>query len=72
MHWWHEGSPDKGVRTRCSDDLIWLPWAVCEYVDKVGDADILNETAPYLRSEKLAEGEATRYEAAVPKARGRC
>ena len=70
MHWWHEGSPDKGVRTRCSDDLIWLPWAVCEYVDKVGDADILNETAPYLRSEKLAEGEATRYEAAVPEGAG--
>ncbi len=70
MHWWHEGSPDKGVRTRCSDDLIWLPWAVCEYVDKVGDADILNETAPYLRSEKLAEGEPTRYEAAVPEGAG--
>lgn len=70
MHWWHEGSPDKGVRTRCSDDLVWLPWAVCEYVEKVGDTGILSETAPYLRSEKLAEGEPTRYEAAAPEGAG--
>ena len=70
MHWWHEGSPDRGVRTRCSDDLVWLPWAVCEYVDKVGDKSILGETAPYLVSEKLADSESSRYEAAVPEGSG--
>ena len=37
MHWWHphpEG--DKGVRSRCSDDLLWLVWALCEYVEASG------------------------------------
>ena len=70
MHWWHAGEPDRGVRTRCSDDLVWLPWAVCEYLGKVGDTSILYEPVPYLRSEKLAEGEPSRYEPAVPEGSG--
>lgn len=63
MHWWHprEGG-DRGVRTRCSDDLLWLPWALCEYVDKTGDTALLSESAPWLQSQILGEEERSRYE----------
>ena len=65
MHWWHplpEG--DRGVRTRCSDDLLWLPWALCDYVRKTGDAALCGAREPYLDSPPLADGERDRYERA--------
>jgi cyclic beta-1,2-glucan synthetase len=66
QHWWHRGlgdNPDMGVRPRCSDDLLWLPYAVSEYADKTGDLKILNTEADYLRSGPLRDGENDRYEA---------
>ncbi len=69
MHWWHPGrGRDKGVRTRCSDDLLWLPYACALYAEKTGDASLWEEKAPWLRSAPLAEREADRYEA--PEAAG--
>ena len=64
QHWWHEvpGGEAKGVRTRCSDDLLWLPWAVCEYVEKTGDSALCGEQLPYLLSEPLRPAEQDRYE----------
>ena len=64
QHWYHPtgGEIDKGVRTDCSDDLLWLPWAVCEYVRATADESLCAETVPYLTSPPLARGEHSRYE----------
>ena len=64
QHWWHPGpgSTDKGVRTRCSDDLLWLPWAVCVYTEETGDLSLCREEAAYLSSLPLEDGEESRYE----------
>ena len=63
MHWWHiHPDGDRGVRTRCSDDLLWLCWALCEYEEKTGDGSVCAESAPYLVSPPLREEEWDRYE----------
>ena len=64
QHWYHpgEGETDKGVRTTCSDDLLWLPWAVCEYVRETGDESLCRESVPYIDSPPLAPDEKSRYE----------
>jgi cyclic beta-1,2-glucan synthetase len=61
QHWWHE-SEGTGIRTRCSDDFLWLPYVAQEYVRQTGDEEILSLSVPYLHSEPLFEGEHERYE----------
>lgn len=67
QHWWHPGQNppghgDKGVRTRVTDDLLWLPYAVCELLDQTGERDILRQTVPFITSAPLEEGRHDRYE----------
>ncbi len=59
-HWWHE-EPLRGVRTRCSDDLLWLPFVTAAYVKFTGDYDLLETQIPFLASEVLGEDELERY-----------
>jgi len=66
QHWWHEEETGcRGIRTRCSDDLLWLPWALCEYAEKTGDTGLCQAQVPYLISPPLAPEERDRCEAAA-------
>lgn len=64
LHWWHR-LPGKnglrGVRTRYSDDLLWLPYVTAEYIKQTGDASLLHLKIPYLEGEALRDGEHERY-----------
>ncbi|MCY6356795.1 GH36-type glycosyl hydrolase domain-containing protein [Clostridium sp. ZS2-4] len=60
QHWWHPGV-DSGIRTRFSDDLLWLPYVTADYIKRTGDYSILDEEAYYLEDKPLAEGEDERY-----------
>lgn len=56
QHWWHPPM-GTGVRTRITDDLLWLPYCTAAYVKGTGDAGILKETIAYLKGPVLTEGQ---------------
>ncbi len=61
QHWWHNQKMN-GIRTRYSDDLLWLPYVTCDYINVTGDFDILNIEERYITSPTLNDNEHERYE----------
>ncbi len=65
LHWWHEPA-ERGVRTRCSDDMMWLVYATHAYVSATGDSAILDAQIPFLSAPLLKPEEEDRYAAYGP------
>jgi cyclic beta-1,2-glucan synthetase len=57
LHWWHPEPIERGLRTKFSDDLLWLPFITSHYVKSTGDEAFLSTVEPWLTAPILREGE---------------
>lgn len=60
LHWWHW--PSRGVRTRITDDRLFLPYVLWEYVHLTGDQSILTEQVSYLEGREIPGGAKDLYD----------
>ena len=61
QHWWHEETK-RGIRTRMSDDMLWLIFVTCDYISFTNDYKILDEIVPYKEGRLLDDNENERYD----------
>lgn len=64
-HWWHDETR-RGIRTRFSDDLLWLAYITEEYINFTGDYTILDIKTNYIEGADLEEGTDEKYDKYLP------
>ena len=64
-HWWHDET-QRGIRTRFSDDRLWLVYVTLEYIKFTGDYSILDIEIPYIEGNLLNENEDENYDIHLP------